>query len=127
MNWTKVVDFLLRWQWLVAAIAAGAPTVFYGPKKALETWDWYVDRFRDRPILEVLREVKIPKKLAPCNPSGPGQVSPTIVAIAKQGSYSVGDLANILNRSHQSIGKSIRRLREQGEVELDHGGFKLKS
>jgi hypothetical protein len=72
------------------------PTVYYGPKKLLETWDWYVDRFRDRPILEVLREVRIPKKLAPFSPGGPGEVSPTIISIAKHGSYSVGDLADIL-------------------------------
>lgn len=126
MSWRAFIDFLHRWQWLVAAIAASVPTVYYGPKKLLETWDWYVDRFRDRPILEVLREVRIPKKLAPFNPSGPGEVSPTIISIAKHGSYSVGDLADILNRSHRSIGKSVRRLRAQGKIELDHGGFKLK-
>ncbi len=126
VNWRAFIDFLHRWQWLVAAIAASVPTVYYGPKKLLETWDWYVDRFRDRPILEVLREVRIPKKLAPFNPGGPGEVSPTIISIAKHGSYSVGDLADILNRSHRSIGKSVRRLRAQGKIELDHGGFKLK-
>ena len=126
VNWRAFIDFLHRWQWLAAAIAASVPTVYYGPKKLLETWDWYVDRFRDRPILEVLREVRIPKKLAPFSPGGPGEVSPTIISIAKHGSYSVGDLADILNRSHRSVGKSVRRLRAQGKIELDHGGFKLK-
>jgi len=126
VNWRTFIDFLHRWLWLVAAIAASVPTVYYGPKKLLETWDWYVDRFRDRHILEVLREVRIPKKLAPFNPSGAGEVSPTIISIAKHGSHSVGDLADILNRSHRSIGKSVRRLRAQGKIELDHGGFKFK-
>ena len=126
VSWPTFIDFLHRWQCLVAAIAAGVPTVYYAPKKVLETWDWYVGRFRDRPVLDVLHEVRIPKKLAPFNSSGPGEVSPTITAIAKYGSYSVGDLADILNRSHQSIGKSVRRLRAQGKIELDHGGFKLK-
>jgi len=126
VNWRAFIDFLHRWQWLVAAIAASVPTVYYGPKKLLETWDWYVDRFRDRRILEVLREVRIPKKLAPFSPGGPGEVSPTIISIAKHGSYSVGDLADILNRSHRSVGKSVRRLRAQGKIELDHGGFKLR-
>jgi hypothetical protein len=126
VNWRTLVDFLHRWQWLLAAIAAGVPTIYYAPKKVLETWDWYLDRFRDRSILEVLREVRVPKNLAPFNPIGPGEVSPTIIAIAKHGSYSVGDLADILNRDKQSIGKSIRRLRAQGKIELDRGGFKLK-
>lgn len=126
MNWRPFVDLLHRWQWLVAAVAAIVPTAYYGPKKLLETWDWYVDRFRDRPILEVLREVRIPKNLAPFNPCGPGEVSPTIISIAKHGSYSVGHLADILNRSRRSIGKSVRRLRAQGKIELHRGGFKLK-
>jgi len=116
-----------RWQWLIAAIVAAVPTLYYGPRKVLETWDWYLDRFRDRPILEVLREVRIPKNLAPFNPSGPGEIHPTIRDIAKHGSYSVGDLADILNRSHRSIGKSVRRLRAQGKIVLDRGGFKLKT
>jgi hypothetical protein len=126
VNWGPLIDFLHRWQWLAAVIVAGAPAVYYGPKKALETWDWYVDRFRDRPVLRVLREVRIPKRLAPLEGSGPGEVSPTIVSIAKHGCYSVGDLADILNRSHRSIGKSVSRLRAQGKIELGHGGFKLK-
>jgi len=92
-----------------------------------KTWDFLIDRFRDQPVLEVLHEVRLPKKLAPFNPIGPGQVSPTIVAIAKHGSYSVGDLADILDRSHQSIGKSIRRLRTQGKIEQAGGGFRLKT
>jgi len=44
----------------------------------------------------------------------------------KDGSYSVGDLADILNRSHRSIGKSIRRLRAQGKIEQYRGGFRIK-
>jgi len=62
----------------------------------------------------------------PFSPGRPGEVSPTIISIAKHGSYSLGDLADILNRSHRSVGKSVRRLRAQGKIELDHGGFKLK-
>jgi hypothetical protein len=126
VEWRPFIDFLHRWQWLAAAIAAGAPTVYFGPKKLLETWDWYLDRFRDRPILQVLREVRIPKNLAPFTPTGPGEVSPTIISIAKHGTYTVGDLADILNRSRLSIGKSVRRLRAQGKIELHLGGFRLK-
>jgi DNA-binding transcriptional ArsR family regulator len=120
------VDFLHHWQWLIAAVIAAIPAIYHAPKKALETWDWYLNRFRDRVVLDVLREVRIPKKLAPFNPTGPGQISPTIVSIAKEGSYGVGDLADILNRSQRSIGKSLRRLKAQGKVELDRGGFKIR-
>ena len=126
VSWRTFIDFLHRWQWLVEAIVAGVPTAYYGPKKVLETWDWYVDRFRDQPVLDVMHHVRFPQNLAPLNPTGPGQASPTIIAIMRHGCYSIGDLADILNRSHRSIEKSVRRLRAQGKIEPDHGGFKLK-
>jgi hypothetical protein len=126
VNWQTSMEFLRRWRWLLPVIVTGASAVYFTPKKLVEAWDWYLDRFWDRPVLDVLREVRIPKKLSPVSLSGSGETHPTIIAIMKHGSYSVGDLADILNRSHQSIGKSIRRLRAQGKVELDRGGFKLK-
>lgn len=91
-----------------------------------KTWDFLLDRFRDQPVVEILHEVRLPKKLAPFNPTGPRQISPTIKSIIKDGTYSVGDLADILNRGHRSIGKSVHRLRVQGKIEQVEGGFRLK-
>ena len=124
--WYKIAAFFNTWYGTLAGTIGILSAIYNGLPTMFRTWDFLIDRFRDRPILEVLREVRIPKKLAPFNPSGPGEVSPTITAIAKHGSYSVGDLADILNRSHRSIGRSIRRLRAQGKIELYNGGFRLK-
>lgn len=121
-----VIEFLHRWQWLVAAFVAGAPTVYYGPKKVLETWDWYVHRFRDEPILRVMRDCKLVPHPLTIPSARSGELSPTTVSILKERSYSVGDLARILKRSYPSIGKSVRRLRARGEIELHRGGFRLK-
>jgi hypothetical protein len=124
--WHKIAAFFQTWYGTVAGTIGILATIYNGIPQMLKTWDFIIDRFRDQPVLEVLHEVRLPQKLAPFNPAGSGQVSPTIVAIAKHGSYSVGDLADILNRSHQSIGKSIRRLRVQGRIEQCGGGFRLK-
>jgi hypothetical protein len=124
--WRAIAAFFHTWYGTVAGTIGILATIYNGVPTMFQTRDFLIDRFRDRPILEVLREVRIPKKLAPFNPSGPGEISPTITAIAKHGSYSVGDLADILNRSHRSIGKSIRRLRAQGKIEQYLGGFRLK-
>ena len=134
MNWKSVVEFLHHWQWLVGwlvgGIIAAAPVIYYGPRKALETWDWYVHRFRDEPILQLMRDCKlVPAEynIALEKQLGPNHVPATPNAlIAKEGTYSVGDLSHITERSHRSIGKSMRRLRAQGKVELYRGGFRLK-
>jgi len=124
-----IVSFIHRWQWLVAAIVAGVPTLFYGPRKALETWDWYVNRFRDEPLLQIMRDRKmLPRELdTPLEQQiGPSPPMTSNALIIKEGSYSVGDLANILRRSRRSIGKSVKRLRAQGKIELHRGGFRLR-
>jgi|SRR5215469_1835743 len=128
MNWRAVLSFLRSWQWLIAAIAAGVPIIYYGPRKVLETWDWYVDRFRDQSIMDAIRNRKLlpPEHNLLLQQHGPS-LPPTLnMLILKDGIYTVGDLANILNRSRRSIGKSSRRLSAQGKVELYQGGFRLR-
>src|SRR5436190_264191 len=108
-----VVAFLHHWQWLVAALVAAVPTVYYGPRKAIETWDWYVQRFRDESILQVMRDCKlVPAEhdMALGQQIGPSPPKTSNSLILKEGTYSVGDLAHITKRSQTSIGKSMRRL-----------------
>jgi hypothetical protein len=124
--WHRFTGFFQTWYGSVAGAIGILATIYNGLPQILKTWDFLIDRFRDQRVLEVLHDVRLPKKLAPFNPTGPGQISPTVRSIIKDGSYSVGDLADVLNRSHQSIGKSIRRLRVQGKVEQVGGGFRLK-
>ncbi len=124
--WHKLTDFFQTWYGSIAGTIGILATIYNGVPQMFKTWDFLVDRFLDQPVLEVMRNVRIPKRVEPFNPSGPGEVSPTIIAIAKHGSYSVGDLAQILERNQRSIGKSIRRLRAQGKIEHFMGGFRLK-
>jgi hypothetical protein len=115
----------MNWRWLLVAV----PAVYYGPRKVLEAWDWYVHRFRDEPILQVMHD----RRLVPAESNypmeqqlGPSHVPMTPnILIIKEGTYSVGDLSHILKRSHPSIGKSLRRLKAKGKVELYRGGFRL--
>jgi len=125
-----LVEFLHRWQWLVGGIIAAAPASYYGLRKALETWDWYVLRFRDEPILQLMRDCKLlPAEynfaLEPQIGPNHAPVTPNSL-IVRDGTYSLGDLSHITQRSRMSIGKSLRRLRAQEKVELYFGGFRLK-
>jgi hypothetical protein len=125
--WKAISAFFHTWYGTTAGTIGILLSIYNGVPQMFKTWDFLIDRFRDQPILQVLGEVRFPKKLAPFHATGPGQISPTVTAIIKDGTYSVGDLADILNRSHQSIGKSVRRLRMQGKIELHKGGFRLKA
>ena len=44
----------LRGGWTVATVG-GLAALYYGPKKALETFEWYMDRFRDYKVRDFLR------------------------------------------------------------------------
>lgn len=125
-TWGQFAGFFHTWYGITATTVGSLLALYYGPRQMFETWDWYLNRFRDEPILDVLRHVRIPNKLAPHNPIGPHETHPTIRAITKEGTYSIGDLADILKRSQRSIGKSIKRLRAKGKIELHRGGFRLK-
>ena len=41
------------WGWTVATIG-GLAAIYYGPRKMLETYDWYMDRFFDHKIQSAL-------------------------------------------------------------------------
>lgn len=124
--WHKLTWFFQTWYGSVAGTLGILFALYNGVPQMFKTWDFLIDRFKDQPVLEVLHEVRIPNPLPPWTPIGPGETHPTIKAIAKDGRYSVGDLANILERSQRSIGKSIHRLKMQGKIEHSQGGFRLK-
>ena len=76
--------------WVGGAITIAA-TIYYGPRKMLETWDWYMFRFRDRKVLETLEE-------------------------RRRMSMKPVDIANRLDRSQSSVLRSLNRLKVAKKV-----------
>ena len=72
--WHKFMGFFQTWYGSVAGAIGILGTIYNGVPQMFKTWDFLIDRFRDQPVLEVLHYVRLPKKLAPFNPTGPGQV-----------------------------------------------------
>ena len=111
LSWHDSWQFLKSWQGIAVAVFGVAGVIYYGPKQALETWDWYLNRFFDEPLLDLMREQSLlTKELSQRSIEG----------------YSVGELAKLLKRSQRSIGKSIKRLKRKDRLELYHGGFRPK-
>lgn len=91
MHWRSLVEFVHRWQWVVAGIGAliAAP-ILYAPRRILEEWDWHTHRWFDEPILQAMHDLKMvpPEHNMPLEKQlGPSHVPATPIA-----SYSKREL-----------------------------------
>lgn len=91
---------ILGWGGVAIGLAAAA---YYGPRKMLETWDWYMYRFRDKAVLAVIDERRIIK----ASDLGPAWLN----SQPKEVPYTPEEIGQRLARSVTSISRSLERLR----------------
>src|SRR5450631_3824002 len=106
MRWRSLWEFIHKWQWLLATIAASVPTLYYGPNKAFKTWDEYCDRFRDARVLDEVRNRRFTTGSDPYLLRG----KPAAAKPPQETPYAIQELAELLGRSENSIKKSLVRL-----------------
>jgi len=115
MNWhiLSVVWDLIRGAGGVAVISVA---IYYGPKKVLETWDWYVYRFRDSAVFEVIDQAKVYEHVI----QGRRYANVTGENLA----YTVPEISRQLYRKEKSVVNSLRRLkRAKKAVETRDGWY----
>ena len=99
----------MGWLWLCVKYggsAAGvALAVYYGPRKMLETWDWYVDRFLDSKVRHALNRYRAPMKQL-----GEGRYVRIGLGV------HLVDIAKDCSISENSCRKRLRRLERRGEA-----------
>lgn len=116
MNWHDVWKFLQTWEGMASATVAAAAALYYAPKQWLETWDWYMDRFHDYKVYDVIKK----KRTVSASYDGGEGVRMGY----EEYPYSVSDIANSLNRSEKSVRESLRRLERRGKAkEAPHYGW----
>jgi hypothetical protein len=118
MHWQTVWAWLRTWQGAVPAAFAALAAVYYGPKKMLETWDWYWDRFRDNEVFLVVERRLI------SHPPRSNYVVPRMAPM--EFAYTVKEIAERLGRKESSVLASLKRLRRRGKIEQYHEGWRLK-
>jgi len=92
------------WGWTVG-IAEVSFALYYAPKKMLETWDWYLDRFRDHKVLAFLEEQIVRANYV--KPEGrPQSATPK----------SVRDIAEGTHLSEKKVLGSLKRLKRKKAV-----------
>jgi len=119
LTWHQIVDFVTTWQGLTLTIAGVVAAIYYGPRRMLETWDWYWDRFRDGEVLIIFHR----RKFMP-PPSGQSNFGPAHTPIEIP--YTAAEIAGMLGRSKKSVVGSIKRLWRRGKLEMYGSGWRAK-
>jgi len=101
LTWRQIWDFLKSWQGVAVAALAGLGTVYYGPRKMLETYDWYLDRFFDSKVREFLESNVTPEYLTVHGPRRWG--------VAK----SIPDISAATRMSEKRVTACIERLKKK--------------
>jgi hypothetical protein len=87
------------------AVTALALAAYYGPRKMLETWDWYLDRFLDAKVRRALHQHRAPMKE---------------ISAGRFVRYGLGvdlaDLATQCEISEESARARLQRLEKRGEA-----------
>ena len=110
MPWQEILGLLNTWWARTVAVAGILLAIYYGPRKMLETWDWYIDRFVDMPVADIVRRRAFLPPLKSYFGSAFDQ--PEKVELC----YKAKDIARVLNRNEKAILKSLLRLERRGKV-----------
>jgi hypothetical protein len=119
MRFVQALRALLQtWQGVILALLAALGAIYYGPRKMLETWDWYWDRFRDNDVFFVIAR----RKIIPGNRYA--RLAPS--AYPTELPFFAKEIADFLGRKESSVKRSLARLKRRGKVEPYQDGWRLR-
>jgi hypothetical protein len=112
LTWREIADLFRTWQGLTLASVSFLATLYYGPRKMLETWDWYLDRLFHSKVRHFLH----------------GKV--TTIFKTAQGDTVYGELKTVdeiakgTNLPEQRVRKSLVALQRKKEVVEEDGKWR---
>lgn len=115
-------DFLQTWQGTALTIIAILGTLYYGPRKMLETLDWYFERYWDNEVFFLVEHRKV-NVFPPARSNFPAVgKADTVIEFP----YTAPEIAEQLGRKESSVQSSLKRLRRRGKIEPYQDGWRLK-
>jgi hypothetical protein len=115
VHWQETIRSLSTWRLRAIAFGGASLAVYYGVKKVFETWDWYIDRFYDGKVADLLRN------RIWLHGFGDGELrEPPTIELP----YYVKDIATALRRTESSVSRSLSRLRKRQKVEIFKNGWR---
>ena len=120
LTWRQAIEFFKTWQGAALTFAGLCAAAYYGPRKMLETWDWYWDRFRDNAVYFLMQRRKII--------AAPTAFHPMMARESKavELAYTAKEIAQNLNRKESSVRRSLMRLKLRGKVEPYQDGWRVR-
>jgi hypothetical protein len=113
LHWRELWNLLYTWQGFIAAAISVLAAIYYGPKKVLEAWDWYMDRFFDQKVRDFLEASTTHDILT--------QHGPRKWAIAK----SIPEISETTGMSEKRVSKCLLRLKRKRVVCTDGDKWKI--
>jgi hypothetical protein len=105
------------WGGLLVAVAAA---IYYGPRKMLETWSWYMYRFRDRAVHDVIDESRWANKITSTRIG----VENVLTGQPYRLPWRADEIADQLGRKRGSVVGSLKRLKAARKVrQVGNGRF----
>jgi hypothetical protein len=101
-HWRELWNLLYSWQGFTAGVVGVLAALYYGPRKVLEAWHWWMDILTDSKIREFMESHASKSEMG-------GGRSVTIVDISKG-----------TGMSEHRVGNSLRRMRKKKLVK-QHG------
>ena len=117
MRWSVFWPYAHTWWGTFVGGATILYGAYYGLRKMLETWDWYIERFTDSKVCQFLKDNVGGWKLS--ERFGENQY---VVNYWKR-----EDIAKALRFGERRVEKSLDRLKRQGRAELMREGWVVKS
>jgi len=114
--WSYVWPFARTWWGTIVGVATILLAVYYGPRKMLETWDWYIERFTDSKVCQFLKEHPGEYKMSQDFGENYYQVN----------YWTPEALAEAVGFGRCRVARSLVRLKQQGRVELLREGWIAK-
>lgn len=114
MDWKSGIEFLHRWQSLIGGVIVGTTAIYYGPRKALETWDWYARRFKEKYDAKVHHFLHERWRQAKLQRPGRNVTLPPA---------PIAGIAESIGRKEKKVYLSLRRLEGAGKVQEVANGW----
>jgi hypothetical protein len=106
-TWHQVGELFRSWQGVALAILSGLAAVYYGLRKLLETWEWYINQIgHDEPVWVIVREPKYKPHYNQNNVTSYSKVELP---------YTVHEISSRVGRKESSITRIVEATGEEGQ------------
>jgi hypothetical protein len=116
MRWSNIWPYARTWWGTIVGVSTILLAIYYGPRKMLETWDWYMERFTDSKVRQFLKDHRIEIRAAP-DKYGQSEYARR---------WTTVELAAALKFRERRVARSLERLRIKNQVRCSGSEWEIR-